>query len=52
MSTLPLVPDFLIAVLAAWLGASVVARTPRQYIARVFGLLTTLTALWATARVV
>lgn len=52
MPTLSIVPDFLIAVLAAWLGASVVTRTPRDSLARVFGLLTALTALWATSRVV
>src|SRR5436309_1079374 len=51
MSLLPIVPDFLIAVLAAWLGASVVMRTPRHYGSRIFGLLTLLTALWTVSRV-
>ena len=52
MSTLPIVPDFLIAVLAVWLGASVVTRTPRDYLARVFGLFSGLLALWTLSRVV
>lgn len=52
MAAALVVPDFLIAVLAAWLGASVVTRAPRDYVTRVFGLLTALLTLWATARVI
>ena len=47
-----IIPDFLIAVLATWLGASVVTLTLRESASRVFGLLTLLTMLWATSRVV
>ncbi|HEU5326996.1 MAG TPA: histidine kinase N-terminal 7TM domain-containing protein [Thermomicrobiales bacterium] len=46
-----IVPDFLIAVLATWLGAGVLARTPRYQVSRVFALLTLLLALWSTAQI-
>lgn len=46
-----IVPEFIIAVLAAWLGATVVARAPRDQVTRVFGLLTLLVAVWGAARV-
>ncbi len=48
MTTLP---EFIISVLAAWLGATVVARAPRDRVTRVFGLLTLLVAVWGAARV-
>ena len=43
-------PDFLIAILAAWLGVSVITRTPREYAARVFAWATLLLTLYGTAR--
>ncbi|MGN6699041.1 MAG: histidine kinase N-terminal 7TM domain-containing protein, partial [Thermomicrobiales bacterium] len=46
-----IVPDFLIAVLATWLGAGVLARTPRYQVSRVFALLTLLLALWSAAQI-
>lgn len=49
---LPFLPDVLIAVVATWLGATAVARAPRDYVARVFGLAMALAALWSGARVV
>ncbi len=52
VSSLAIVPDFLIAVLAAWLGASVVSRNPRDYPSRPFAILTALLALWGATRVV
>lgn len=45
-------PDLLIAVIATWLGATVVARAPRYYVARVFGLAMALATLWSGSRVV
>lgn len=47
-----ILPDFLVTVLAAWLGAGVVARAPRDYVTRPFALLTALLALWGAARVI
>lgn len=52
MAALSLFPNVLIAVLATWLGAATVARAPRDYAARPFGLFTLLLALWATARTI
>ncbi|HET8631827.1 MAG TPA: histidine kinase N-terminal 7TM domain-containing protein, partial [Thermomicrobiales bacterium] len=43
-------PTFLIAVLATWLGAGVLARTPRYQVSRVFALLTFLLALWGATQ--
>ena len=47
-----LVPDFVIAILAAWLGALIVTRTPREYVSRVFAWLALLMASYGMARVV
>ncbi len=47
-----IIPDFLIAVLAAWLGATVLTRASTARAARIFVLLTLLFALWGTFRVV
>ncbi len=47
-----LIPDFLLALLAAWLGANVVIRGWRERGTRVFGLLTALVATWSMLRVV
>src|SRR4051812_7056454 len=52
MPSLTSIPDFLITLLAAWLGALVITRQPGAYIARVFSWLTLLTALYSAARVV
>ncbi len=48
----PFLPDLLIAIIATWLGATVVARAPRYYVARVFGLAMALATLWSGSRVV
>src|SRR5687768_620189 len=48
----PILPELLMAVVATWLGATAVARAPRYYVARVFGLAMALAALWSGARVV
>ena len=45
-------PDLLIAILAAWLGVSVITRTPREYAARVFAWATLLLTLYGTSRMV
>ena len=47
-----LIPDFLLTLLAAWLGANVVIRGWRERGTRVFGLLTAVVAIWALLRVV
>ncbi len=47
-----ILPDFLVAVLAAWLGATVLSRTRREYPQLVFGLLTLLAATWGMSRVI
>jgi GAF domain-containing protein len=44
--------DFLVAVLAAWLGATVLSRTRREYPQLVFGVLTLLAATWGISRVI
>lgn len=49
---MPFLPDLLIAVIATWLGATVVARAPRYYVARVFGLAMALATLWSGSRVI
>ena len=46
------IPNFMLALLAAWLGANVVIRGWRERGTRVFGLLTALVAMWAMLRVV
>lgn len=46
------IPDFIFALLATWLGAVVISRTPRALVARVFGWLTCLITLYGAARVV
>jgi len=52
MSLMPIVPDLVIVVLAVWLGASVLLRTPRYQVSRVFCLMALLMGLWSAARVV
>ena len=47
-----LVPDFVIAILAAWLGALIFTRTPREYVSRVFAWLAFLMTSYGMARVV
>jgi len=47
-----ILPDFLVAVLAAWLGATVLTRTRRDYPQLVFGILTLLAAIWGMSRVI
>jgi hypothetical protein len=42
----------LIATLATWLGATVIARAPRYYVARVFALTMALTACWSIAQLI
>lgn len=49
---LNVLPDLLVAMLAAWLGAIVLSRSPRDYPSLVFGLLTLLAAIWGASRVV
>ncbi len=44
--------DFLVAVLAAWLAATVLPRTRREYPQLVFGWLAVLASLWGTSRVI
>ncbi|HEY8598423.1 MAG TPA: histidine kinase N-terminal 7TM domain-containing protein, partial [Thermomicrobiales bacterium] len=44
--------ETLIALLATWLGATVVARTPRDRVARAFGLMMALAATWSLTRIV
>lgn len=46
---LAVVPDFVVAILAAWLGVSVVVRTPRDGVARIFSLVTGLVAIWSSS---
>src|SRR5262245_37477172 len=47
-----ILPELLMAVVATWLGATAVARAPRYYVARVFGLAMALAAIWGGARVI
>jgi uncharacterized membrane protein YfcA len=42
-----ILPELLMSVVATWLGATAVARAPRYYVARVFGLAMALAALWS-----
>jgi len=43
--------ETLIALLATWLGATVVARTPRDRVAQSFGLMMALAATWSLTRI-
>lgn len=52
MSVVAVSADFVVAVLATWLGAVVLTRTPHALAARVFALLTSLIAAWGALRVV
>jgi DNA-binding SARP family transcriptional activator len=52
MSALSVGAEFVVAVLATWLGMLVLTRTPRALPARVFALLTALIAIWGAVRVV
>ncbi|MDQ6603246.1 MAG: hypothetical protein M3Z19_11020 [Chloroflexota bacterium] len=52
MSALSVSAEFVVAVLATWLGAVALTRTPRALPARVFALLTCLIAAWGAVRVV
>jgi hypothetical protein len=46
------VPDFVLVVVAAWLGATVLARSPRRAGARLFALLSLVVAIWSAAWIV
>jgi tetratricopeptide (TPR) repeat protein len=52
MSFLSVSAEFVVAVLATWLGAVVLARTPRAVPARLFALLTALAAAWGALRLI
>ncbi len=52
MSFLSVSAEFVVAVLATWLGAVALTRTPRALAARVFALLTALVAAWGALRVI
>ncbi len=52
MPVLSVSAEFVVAVLATWLGAFVLTRAPRATPARVFALLAALIALWGALRVV
>src|ERR671923_2356098 len=47
--SLTIIPDFVVAIFAAWLGVSVLVRTPRDRVARIFGLVTGLVAVWSSS---
>jgi hypothetical protein len=52
MSALTVSADFVVTVLALWLGTLVLARTPRTVPARVFAFLAVLIAAWGALRIV
>lgn len=52
MPDLSYAPDFVLVVVAAWLGATVLARTPRNAGSRMFALLSLAVAVWGTAWIV
>ncbi len=52
MALLSVSAEFVVAVLAMWLGSVALTRTPRAPSARVFALLTALIATWGAVRVV